>query len=158
MQLLVWAVSLFVVLPVVASERLESAEVLDMLQRMQGRWRSECRPVDTGPNHGYQQTRLVVSFTHFTFSTIEYANAQCLTERSRWQAKYRFILGSPLQTHDGKVAFDVDFSSEGATGTGALYSHNLVHVQSGILLLGRTPVTPSKERSQQLDYSAVFSR
>lgn len=158
-RVLVWALSLITVLPVVASERLESAEVLDMLQRMQGRWRSECRPVDAGPNHGYQQTRLVVSFTHFTFSTIEYANAQCLIERSRWQAKYRFILGAPMQTHDGKVAFAIDFSSSGgAAGTGTLYPHNLVHAQSGVLLLGRTPATHSKERSQHLDYSVVFSR
>jgi len=147
------------VLPVSADERLDAAQVLDMLQRIQGRWRSDCRPVDDGPGHGYQQTRLVVSFTHFTFSTIEYANAQCLTERSRWQAKYRFVLGSPLQTRDSKVAFAIDFSSgEIPSAVETLYPNNLVYSQSGVLLLGQAPLNPSTERLQQLDYSRAFSR
>jgi hypothetical protein len=158
-RLLLLALSLVMALPVAASERLEKDEVLDMLQRIQGRWRSECRPVDSGAHYGYQQTRLVVSFTHFTFSTIEYANAQCLTERSRWQAKYRFVLGGSLLTGDGKVAFAIDFSaSEGPAPAGTLYPLNLVHYQSGVLRLGLAPANPSQERLQQLDYSLAFAR
>lgn len=151
--------ALLLAFPALASERLEQDEVLDMLQRIQGRWRSECRPLDSGARHGYQQTRLVVSLTHFTFSTVEYANAQCLTERSRWQAKYRFVLGGPLQTRDGKVAFAIDFAAgETPTGAGTLYPYNLVHYDSGQLRLGQSPVAPSRERLQQLDYSLTFTR
>lgn len=145
--------------PALASEREEHEDVLDMLQRIQGRWRSECRPLEAGARFGYQQTRLVVSFTHFTFSTVEYANAQCLTERSRWQVKYRFVLGNPLETSDGKVAFAIDFAaSENSAGASRLYPHNIVHYDSGQLRLGLAPVAPSKERLRQLDYSLTFSR
>lgn len=152
------AISLMLALPA-GSEPLEKDAVLDMLQRIQGRWRSECRPLDAGARYGYQQTRLVVSFTHFTFSTVEYANAQCLIERSRWLAKYRIVLGSPLLTRDGKTAFAIDFSTaEDPAGLASLYPHNLVHQDSGLLLFGLAPATPSSERLESLDYSVVFRR
>jgi hypothetical protein len=158
-RLLSWIMGALLALPAAAGPRLEADQVLDMLQKIQGRWRSECRPADAGINGSYQQTRLVVSYTHFTFSTVVYANEKCLTERSRWQAKYRFVLGSPVETRDGKMAFAIDFSSpEDPSGMGNLYPQNIVHYDSGVLHLGRAPALPSQERLQNLDYALPFTR
>lgn len=158
-RVVVLALLFFLVVSASASERLDSAETLAMLQNIQGRWRSDCRPLDSGAQFGYQQTRLVVSFTHFTFSTVEYANAHCLSERSRWQSKYRFILGAPLLTRDGKEVFAIDFAeSEDPSGMSTLHARNIIHYHQGTLLLGLPLAQSSAERLQQLDYAHPFSR
>ena len=133
---------------------------LNMLQHIQGRWRSPCRPVDDGPDFGYEQINLSVNFTHFTVVTEVFENSRCLVKKASHTLRYRFILREPIQTPSGEDVFGIDFRPEDADVMGhhLLHPLNIVSYKSGTLRLGEPPVVESAERLQKLDRELIFSR
>lgn len=135
----------------------EPGPALNMLQQMQGTWRSPCHPVVSGSR--YQQIRLVVSFTHFVFTTDEFAEPDCLIKRATHKARYRFILRDPFVTLANTEVFAIDFLPvETPSGAPTLYLQNIVKYENGTLRLGSPPVTEMSERLQLLDRELIFSR
>lgn len=149
-----WSVS-----SVFAQSYSEPGPALNMLEQIQGRWRSQCRPVAEGPGYGYEQTSLTVSFTHFTFVTDIFENSECLVKKTTHASRYRFILREPLMTATGKQAFAIDFQLDNSQDRHfKLHPFNIVGYESGTLRLGEPPVVDSTERLQKLDRELVFSR
>ncbi len=142
-----------------ASERRDTDEILGTLQQIQGRWRGDCRPIAPAGGVGYEETRLVVSFTHFAFSTTEYSDADCRLERGRWQSKYRFVLGPPLATSGGTTVFAIDFTeTEDRADRSTLAAQDLIRYRDGILWLGLGPAEPPGARLQHIDEARPFFR
>lgn len=130
---------------------------LNMLQQIQGSWRSDCLAVATGAR--YQQTKLVVSFTHFTFTLDEFSEPDCRVSRSTAKSRYRFVLRDPLTTPSNIDVFAIDFLAEDVpSGSSALYPLNIIQYESGTLRLGAPPLLEVEERLQRLDRELVFSR
>lgn len=130
---------------------------LNMLQQIQGSWRSGCLAAETGSR--YQQTKLAVSFTHFTFRVDEFAEPDCRVSRSTVKSRYRFVLRDPLTTPSNTDVFAIDFLAEDVpSGSSALYPLNIIQYESGTLRLGAPPLLEVEERLQRLDRELVFSR
>jgi hypothetical protein len=69
---------------------------LQMLSKIQGQWQRQCRPVGLTPRQGYKIERVSISFTHMDFLAIVYEDDECKQEKTRWPAKFKFVLGDPL--------------------------------------------------------------
>ncbi|MBC6906759.1 hypothetical protein DWB84_15000 [Saccharophagus sp. K07] len=130
---------------------------LDVLQKIQGRWRSDCHPVEAGPRYGYQRINLTVNFTHFKFSVDEFPSAECATPRSTTESRFRFALREPIVARDGTPAFAIDFAADGAVKMN-LYPLNIIHYKAGTLRLGEPPVVEIEDRLQELDRELIFKR
>lgn len=130
---------------------------LNMLQQMQGTWRGNCHPVISSSR--YQQTKLVVSFTHFAFTTDEFTEPDCRIKRATYKSRYRFILRAPFVTPANTEVFAIDLRPEEiSSGIPTLHSLNIVKYESGTLRLGSPPAVETKERLQLLDRELIFSR
>jgi hypothetical protein len=130
---------------------------LNMLRQIQGMWRSNCYSVESGSR--YQQTKLVVSFTHFVFTADEFAEPECRVKRATHKARYRFILRNPFVTPANIEVFAIDFRPEEvSSGFPNLYPLNIVKYESGTLRLGAPPVLETQERLQRLDRERLFTR
>jgi hypothetical protein len=154
-----FAVILFVGLlcPAAFAQMSQPGPALNMLQQMQGVWRSNCQPFISGAR--YQQTKLVVSFTHFAFTTDEFAEPDCRIKRASHKARYRFILRDPFVTLTNIEVFAIDFRPEEiSSGISLLHPQNIVKYESGTLRLGSPPVAETEERLQLLDRELIFSR
>lgn len=130
-----------------------------MLKKIQGRWQSQCSALPAGPSYGHRKTQLIVSFTHFVWETREYHGDQCLEERARWQARYRFRLGDALTLTNGDVAYAIDFENEENTiKPSQLAPLNLIWFERGQLFLGQPIATDTPRRLERLDYQNPFVR
>lgn len=137
----------------------QSGSNLDLLQKIQGRWSSKCRPLDAGARFGYQQTLLVVSFTHFTFTVEEFPTGDCVSKHLARSDKYRFILREPVLIQGQHKGFTVDFSRDEEFEPAIfLYPLNIIHYEAGTLRLGEPPVVETEGRLHKLDRDLVFTR
>lgn len=132
---------------------------LNMLQQIQGAWRSSCHPQPEKLGSGFQEIRLTVSFTHFTFSTEEFDEPDCLVKRHSSKSRYRFVLRDPLITQSREPAFAVDFQVEEIPpGIAPIHPANILSYKSGNLYLGESTTADAQERLQKLDQAVFFSR
>lgn len=152
-------VSLLLVLPAYGQVLTGPGQHLDVLQKIQGRWKSDCHPVEAGPRYGYQRINLIVTFTHFKFSIDEYPAADCMVKRSTSDSHFRYVLRGPVFARDGTPAFAVDFAVEAEkAGHMKLYPFNILNYKAGVLRLGEPPVVETTDRLQELDPNLQFTR
>jgi hypothetical protein len=132
---------------------------LNMLQQIQGGWRSSCHPQPAALGSGFQQIRLTVQFTHFTFLTEEFDEPDCRIKRAGNKSRYRFALREPFVTESQEKVFAIDFQPEEISpGVSPIYPLNIVSYKSGKLYLGEPSASDVQERLQKLDRAVFFSR
>ena len=130
---------------------------LNILQQMQGAWRSKCHALVSGSR--YQEIRLQVSFTHLTVTADEFEEPDCLIKRATHNARYRFILRDPFVTLKNIPVFAIDFRPEEISpGIAPLHALNIVQYESGTLRLGSPPAVETQDRLQLLDRELIFFR
>lgn len=145
------------VCPSAFAQLLKPGPELRVLQQIQGTWRDTCRAIASGSR--YQQTKLIVGYTHFVFATDEFSEPDCRIKRTSHQARYRFVLREPLITQANEEVFAIDFQPEEvSSGFPRLYPLNIIKYERGTLRLGSPPVVETSERLQRLDREQLFSR
>lgn len=138
-----------------ARQSVSPGAVVDVLQRMQGSWKTECTAIE---NAGRQQ-HLTVTFTHITVSRREFSGTECRVERQRSQRRYRFTLTEPVITTGGDRAYALNLSEDVVAGSGVEpFQLNLIRVEAGKLVLGDPEFSPARVRPDRLDHRTVFTR
>lgn len=149
---------IFISLPSYAADLAGSADTLGMLQKIQGSWRTKCRPVMSTKN-AFSITKLSVSFTYFTFKTTEYKTGRCVHVIKKAEEKYKFGIRGAIPLVSGKDAFAVDFKEVNNFGSaGGIYSLNIIRFEDGQLFLGDDFVDPKGKRLTKLDLQVPFVR
>lgn len=137
-----------------ARQTVTSGAMVDMLQRMQGKWKTECAVIgDTS-----RQQHLSVTFTHMVVSRQEFSDTECRLERQRLQRRYRFTLTDTVITTGGERAYALNLAEDGADEGRESGWFNLIRVDAGKLLLGDPEFSPTQTRPNRLDHSTVFAR
>jgi hypothetical protein len=132
---------------------------LEVMRQIQGAWRSECHPQPTDLGSGFQQIRLQVQFTHFTFTTEEYDEPDCRIKRASSKSRYRFVLREPFLNKAQEQVFAIDFQVEEIPpGVSPVHPQNILSYKSGTLRIGDPKSARPDERLQKLDRSLLFSR
>ncbi len=132
---------------------------LEALRQIQGTWRSACHPQPADLGSGFQQIRLNVQFTHFTFTTEEFDEPDCRIKRASSKSRYRFVLRDPFLNKAQEQVFAIDFHVEEIPpGAAPVPSQNILSYKSGTLRLGDPSSASADERLQKLDHSLLFSR
>ena len=132
---------------------------LEALRQIQGTWRSACHPQPADLGSGFQQIRLHVQFTHFTFTTEEFDEPDCRVKRASSKSRYRFVLRDPFLNKSQEQVFAIDFQAEEIPpGAAHVPAHNILSYKSGTLRLGDPSSASPDERLQKLDHSLLFSR
>lgn len=148
-------VTLLLLSPVVAARQSVSpGAVVDVLQRMQGKWKTEC----TADNDISRQQHLAVTFTHIEVSRTEFSDSECRLERQRLKTRFRFTLTEPIITQNGDRAFALNLIEEAGTEGSDAARLNLIRVAAGKLVLGDPEFSPTQKRPSHLDYRTVFTR
>lgn len=143
--------------PAALAQMSEPGPGLNMLQQIQGAWRSECHALVSGSR--YQEVRLQVNFTHFIWKFEEFAEPDCRITRATHKARYRFVLRDPFVTLKNIEVFAIDLRPEEiSSAITPLHTLNIVKYENGTLRLGAPPATETQERLQLLDRDLIFSR
>lgn len=143
--------------PEATAQMSEPGPALNMLQQMQGAWRSDCHAMVSGSR--YREIRLQVNFTHFIVTAEEFAEPDCRIMRATHKARYHFILRDPFVTLKNIEVFAIDFLPEELSPEIApLHPLNIIKYESGTLRLGSPPAVETPARLQLLDHELMFSR
>lgn len=132
---------------------------LEVLRQIQGAWRSACHPQPADLGSGFQQIRLNVQFTHFTFTTEEFDEPDCRIKRASSKSRYRFVLRDPFLNKAQEKVFAIDFHAEEIPpGVAPVHPLNILSYKSGTLHLGDASSAGPEDRLQKLDRTLLFSR
>ncbi len=137
-----------------ARQSVSPGAAVDVLQRMQGRWKTEC----AANENASQQKHLAVTFTHMVVSDREFTDRECRIEHQRSQRRFRFTLTEPVITTGGERAYALNLSEDAAGSGVEPFQLNLVRVEAGKLVLGDPEFSPAGVRPIGLDYRTVFIR
>lgn len=142
----------------ISAELAGSADGLQILRKIQGRWQSDCHPGSGAARGSYLQQQLTFSFTHLRIVTTEYSDVGCVSQRAQQSSRFRYIVGGALYVSDGKKVYAIDFDADGDSSPPAsLPVSNIIHYSNGELLMG-LPSDRRGERPMRLDYSRPFRR
>lgn len=141
-----------------AAELAGSADGLQILRKIQGRWQSDCHPAASASRGGYLQQQLIFSFTHLRVAATEYSDADCTSQRAQYSSKYRYVLGSALYISDGRKAYALDLEVDGGSSSSiSMPVSNIIHYSNGELLMG-LPSSARDKRPMRLDYARPYRR
>lgn len=132
-----------------------SGELLRMIQKIQGTWRSGCQ---SAHDSQFQSIRLRFTYTHFIVESRVFEDNSCMRLTSTTESIYRYSVGNKLALPNGDVAYELDLAvKESAPHVKTWYPANLVSYRDGGLLFASRPVTGSG-RAQRLDATRPFVR
>jgi len=142
---------------VTADDLAKRGDKLGMMQKIQGAWRDKCRPIPESDK--WKLTKLVVSYTHFTFKITEYKSRRCISELGRRQEKYLYSLGQSLESLSGQAVFAVDFKRDTREPAKyPIYPKNIIRYEKGQLLLGKKMFKANGQRLVRLNSKEPYVR
>lgn len=140
-----------------ASDLIGSGERLRMMQKIQGQWSNRCEPFTRVPKELFGATHIDISYTHLTVSKHIFKDSRCLHTADIRKAKYRYVLGEPVRTAQGKFAFELNLQAESDEGA-SLNPLNIILYEKGALYLGLWQDSEVGERLQKLDVDNPYKR